>query len=137
MSGDVKFIRVGGRVIPIKGKGSAPSGISKRYGAKREKPKPKQVGVAKGAAVGAAAGAAFRFAQQSGHVLRKMGTSAGNSAAFKWSVKQSLRNKSGILKTAAFASAIGAALGSVKVWKKGKGENDKQLLKRMQKTKGF
>ena len=57
----MKFIRVNGRVVPIKGEGSAPkgSGISKRYGAKQERAKPaKQIGVGKGAAFGAVAGLA-------------------------------------------------------------------------------
>lgn len=40
--GGVKFIRVRGKVVPIRGDGSAPkgAGISKRYGAKKEKAPP-------------------------------------------------------------------------------------------------
>jgi len=104
----MKFIRVNGRVVPIKGEGSAPkgSGVSKRYGAKKERAKPaKQIGIAKGAAFGAAAGAA----------LKKFG--------------------SGSVKGAAIGAAIGAVVGSVKLYKKKRGESAKQLAKRAGKYK--
>lgn len=52
MASDVKFIRVRGRIVPLKGKGSAPKGISKRYGAKTQKPKAKTIGEKRGATIG-------------------------------------------------------------------------------------
>lgn len=104
----MKFIRVNGRVIPVKGEGSAPkgSGVSKRYGAKKERAKSaKQIGIAKGASFGAVAGAA----------LKKFGT--------------------GSIKAAAIGAAAGAVIGSVKFYKKKRGESDKQLAKRAGKYK--
>ena len=126
----VKFIRVNGRVVPIKGEGSAPkgSGVSKRYGAKPEKAKPsKSIGVAKGAYAGATFGAAatglFLFGKHA-KVLGEMvrAKKAGLSMVGKI---PSLNAKDFLIDTyvkgAGIGAAIGAAIGSVKIYKKKRG----------------
>jgi phage tail tape-measure protein len=104
MAEGVRFVRVNGRVVPLKGKGSAPQGTSKRYGAKREITKTKQIGVGKGAAAGALAGIAATWKNP---------------------------NPKMALKATLLGALGGAALGSIKVMKKGKGESNKQVAKRI------
>lgn len=113
---DVKFIRKGGRIIPIKGKGSAPKGVSKRYGAKRQKPKVKKLSGGKRAAIttfGTAVGALAGGGVSKGKLkLSVLGGLAGGILA---------RGLSGITYT-----------------KRGKGESKKQLAKRLAKhNSGF
>lgn len=108
MANDVRFIRVNGRVVPVKGKGSAPKGVSKRYGAKREKPKVKSIGVAKGAAVGTLASSIFARPK---HIKSYIAAVAAGGIA-------------------------GAAIGSLKFTKRGKGESKTQLAKRVAKKSG-
>lgn len=126
----MKFIRVHGRVVPVKDKGSAPkgSGISKRYGAKKERAKPaKQIGVAKGAAFGAAAGLA------SSVYKKKSVTNVVGSGIFKHTSKLALKKGFGV--AAALGALAGAAIGSIKVYKKKRGESDMQAAKRAGKYK--
>lgn len=110
--GKVRFIRRNGRVIPIRGKGSAPkgSGISKRFGPKdQKKPPVKKVfgkhGGAVGTALGAAAGAKFG--------LRKGGTL----------VEGLLGGTLGAL--------AGGGIGGLKKTKRAKGETSRQTAKRV------
>jgi hypothetical protein len=104
---DVKFVRIHGKVVPLKGKGSAPGGVSKRYGAKREKPRVKKVGAAEGA-------------------LRVAGTMAGInlvSRAFTGRPVFSLGNL-------AAGAIAGAAVGSISTTRRGKGESYAQAARR-------
>jgi hypothetical protein len=99
----MKFIRVHGRVVPLRGSGSAPTGISKRYGARREEPK--QVGggikgIAKGALIG-------------------IGMNTAINAAFK----KPLGTHAGIM------AGLGMASGSISVFKHGKGMGKMQMAK--------
>lgn len=109
--GNVRFVRIKGRVVPIRGKGSAPkgSGISKRYGAKREKPPVKKVfgkhGAAIGTIAGGVAGAAFG--------LRKKGTLIDG------------------LLGGAIGAFAGGGVGGVTKTKKAKGESSSQIAKRV------
>lgn len=126
----MKFIRVNGRVVPIKGEGSAPkgSGVSKRYGAKPERAKPaKQIGVAKGAAFGAVAGLASSIYK------KKTVSSIVGSGIFKHTSKLALKKGYGF--AAAIGAIAGAAVGSIKVYKKKRGESDMQAAKRAGKYK--
>jgi hypothetical protein len=105
MTDGVKFVRIHGRVVPLKGKGSAPAGVSKRYGAKRENPKVKSLGAGKGAVIGVLSGLAATWKQRS--------------------------IKSAAIGVGLFALA-GAGLGaSIKSTKKGKGESDEQASRRV------
>jgi hypothetical protein len=128
MSGGVKFVRINGRVVPLHGKGSAPDGASKRYGAKREITKPKQIGVQRGAQIGLIAGAfskhAADFASNMKFTRGAVGPSIKN--AFR---KQNFNSK--MLAGAAMGTVIGAAIGSMKFYRAGKGESDKQLAARI------
>mgnify|MGYP000918136117 CR=1 FL=1 len=104
MAGDVKFIRVHGRVVPIKGKGSAPKGVSKRYGVKTQKPKSVSLGEKKGAAIGAAIGA--------GVALKRFKS----------------KTATGVSLLAPFIGAvIGTGIGATKFYKHAKGHSDKQM----------
>lgn len=107
----MKFIRKNGRIIPISGDGSAPkgSGVSKRYGIKKDEPKINKLnGIQKASitSVGAAAGA-----------LLSRGKGLAN-LAFGTSI--------GVL--------VGHGIGSISFTKKGKGESSKQLANRIRKT---
>ena len=129
---DVKFIRVRGRVIPVKGKGSAPKGVSKRYGAKREKPKAKSLGIAEGAKLGASLGflvtgtkdlmtMAYKGNQQLKAAKAGLSTVGGvRVPSFKKSVKGTI-----------IGAIAGAAIGSLKFSRKGKGESNAQASKRI------
>jgi len=103
----VKFVRIHGRIVPIKGKGSAPKGVSKRYGAKRQVTKSSSLGAGVGLAIGSAAGTVF-----------------GRRSSL-----------AGMAFNAAIGGLSGAFLGKIKVGKKGKGESDKQAADRMYKGK--
>jgi len=136
----MKFIRVNGRVVPIKGDGSAPkgSGISKRYGAKPEKAKPsKSIGVGTGAANGAilAAGAfsateLYRIGKQAKSIVdaRKSGIATIGKITKPASIGK-------LAKVAAIGAIVGAAIGSVKIYKKKRGESNAQMAKRAGKYK--
>lgn len=104
MAEGVKFIRVHGRVVPIKGKGSAPKGVSKRYGAKTQNPKSKSIGEKKGAAIGAVAGAAVALK----HFKSKTATAASLFAPFVGAV-------------------IGAGIGGIKHYSHAKGYSNSQM----------
>lgn len=106
--GDTKFVRIHGRIVPIHGKGSAPSGVSKRYGGQKKKPAIKKLsGIQRAAvaSVGAAAGA-----------LLSRGKGIGKLA---------------------FGTAIGAIVGTgisgIKLTKRAKGESTRQLSNRVSK----
>ncbi len=104
--GEVKFIRRNGRIIPIRGKGSAPKGVSKRYGAKREKPKVHGLTNMQRNAV-TATGAAVGALKSRGRGLITLG--------------------GGIIIGGAIANLVSATTFS----KRGKGESKKQLARRV------
>jgi hypothetical protein len=128
MSREVRFIRVNGRVVPIKAKGSAPKGVSKRYGAKREKPPIKSIGVGRGAVAGAVAGT---FAKSGSDLVSNLRYTKGEVGSSLKNAFRASNFSSGSLKNAAIGAFIGATIGSIKYTKRGKGESNKQVAMRV------
>lgn len=120
-NGRVRFVRINGRVIPLRGKGSAPKGVSKRYGAKREIPKGRSLGMGAGSAIGSAIGFASSLSLNkvtsslTGKSTRSIGLAYGKRASAKHAI---------------LGASIGAFIGSMRFIKRGKGESNKQLALR-------
>lgn len=135
----VRFARIHGRIVPLKGKGSAPNGVSKRYGAKRDLPKPTSPGIANGALFGATTALQVNLGLDAlegvnrGLRAHKMGMTA--KGAVKHGLKTILKAPLFNFKLLALGTGVGAVLGAATYARRGKGESNSQLASRMAKKR--
>lgn len=118
----MRFVRIKGRVVPIDDK------KQRRY------PGPKQVGIAKGGGIGAALGFGYGALIKPSKTQKVVNgfSFAGDGTIRRLksiqNVKISLAKRS--LKPALIGLAAGAVLGSLKFYKRAKGESQKHLANR-------